>query len=72
MNKNTKDLIKTLEYQLCSFDYPCQEAQETFEVYGDDFLSLNKKEQDYIIKHFKEQWENDKWISKMISQYRKK
>jgi hypothetical protein len=71
MNKNTTDLIKRLENSLCSFDGPCQEALEEFECYGDSFLSLEKKEQDYVIKHFKTEWKNDKWVSRMISEYQK-
>ena len=71
MNKNTTDLIKQLENSLCSFNRPSQEALEEFECYGDDFLSLSMKEQDYIIKHFKTEWKNDKWISRMISEYQK-
>ena len=71
MNKNTNNLIEQLENSLCSFDRPSQEALEEFEFYGDDFLSLSKKEQDYIIKHFKTEWKNDKWVSRMISEYQK-
>ena len=71
MNKNTTDLIKRLENSLCSFDRPCQEALEEFEFYGDSFLSLEKKEQDYIISYFKKEWKNDKWVSRMISEYQK-
>jgi hypothetical protein len=71
MNKNTTDLIKQLEDSLCSFSRPSQEALEEFEFYGDSFLSLEKKEQDYVITHFKKEWKNDKWISRMISEYQK-
>ena len=71
MNKNTTDLIEQLENSLCSFDRPCQEALEEFECYGDSFLSLQKKEQDYIISYFKKEWKNDKWVSRMISEYQK-
>jgi len=71
MNKNTTDLIKRLENSLCSFDHPSQEALEEFEFYGDSFLSLEKKEQDYVITHFKKEWKNDKWVSRMISEYQK-